>query len=403
MSQNVTYKPLCKIDIRHAYYLHPVQDNSAAWIPSADRPNALTTAMQEALGTDHSAAVDVAKDLEIIASKESAAFMNHHKMVVRQKNDGLELWIRAQKGSANSFRPAILFNAPFKLTFALYIKNSSFFNFTQHEDGNGVQKVWYFANTSGNRFGNTNYLNVSPPELSPPQNYASASDRVEIFRNAIPIDISALQLAGIRFKLEGAFNVEEFRFQAAEGASRLTLCNIQPAQMPAGLYNVRAFRNNTTEIAALQRKVFWNPGTLASTPFAVIEIFHQPESTPAAFRLLDGEQRLLSPTYTLWWQNRSLYWRYIFDVEQPAPDINNPMCSVRPEIPGNRKLFVSKERLPLLRRYQPMRYCVANGSSTEEILLPNPEPDRIYPENGAYFAEVYMGPTDYNKLIPNIT
>lgn len=399
MSNIATYKPLCKIDIRHAYYLHPVQAGPAAWIAAADRPNALTTAMQESLGTDNSAT-----DFEIIASKESAAILNHHKMVVRQNSNGLELWIRTQQESADSFRPAVLFNQPLKLSFALYLKNPSFLNFTQNEDGNNTQKTWYFANTSGNRFGNTNYLNINPESLFPPQNYASSSDRVDMFSGAIPIDVSNLQLTGIRFKLEGAFGMEDFRFLPVEGDTHVAMCRIQPAQIPAGLYNLRAFRNNNTEITALRRRIFWNPGAFALNPFAIIEIFHHPAVVSEAFRLVDDTQHLLFPTYTIWWQNRSLYWRYIFDTEQPAPDTENSMCGVRPEIPGNRKQFISKERLPLSSRYRPMRYCIANGNnSSEEILLPNPDPDRIYPENGEYVAEVYMSKLNYNKVIPNIT
>jgi hypothetical protein len=405
MSKIVTYRPMCKIDIRHAYYLHPIQAAADAWIGAEGRLNSLTTAMQEALSAENAATnrFTVGKDLEIIALPDTTRLMHRHKIVPRLVNDAWELWIRAQDIGAQQYRPFIPIEVPFKLTFAILLKNRSFVHFTQSDETDGNGKIWYFSNTSGNRFGNTNYLNTSPSALSPPQNYASSLDRVDYANNAINLDVSGLQLTGIRFRLENFSYREDFRFQPDEGQTHVSVCRIQPIQMPTGLYTLRAFRNNNMEITSLKRRIFWNRDASPIQPFAIIELFHQPENMSADFLLTDNEQRLLSPTYTLWWQSRSLYWRYIFDSDQPAPDVANPLCGVKPETPENLRQFISKDRLPFSQRYRHMRFCVANGNNPEEILLPNPQPDRIYAENGEYFAEVYMGKTDYNKLIPNIT
>lgn len=400
MSNILTYRPLCKVCLWQAYYLHPVDINPGDLIDPVGRPNALKTAKQEeiASGADTATKYSVAGDLEITPAVATQVAMQKAKMVFRIENSGFSLWLRVRHIAANNFQPFVPLDAPFKLTFILRVKNPAFFNFTNIEGAPPLGSVYYFSNLANNRFANTNYLNATPPQLSPPQNYVSAIDRVLSFANNLSIDVATLKTDFVRFVLKSPLASIEIVFEKAEEEDFLKVCQLVLRELPSGLYEIKAFAGNGSEIPSLKRTFFWNKGDIPTDAFGIVELFHLPGDAPTPYSLLAADQQLLNPVYTLWWQNRSTFWRYLFDTNQPAPDEANPACSVKYETTAQKNRLLSKTKLPLLNRYRKM--CFRKINTSEEILLPNPSPDRIYPEGVDLYSEIFLTKTDFNKIIP---
>lgn len=401
MSAVVTYRPLFKVCLWHAYYLHPVEMAAGDMIDPVGRPNALKTSKQEEITANQSlvARYSIADDFYIEPSAATAALLAKRRMKLVLDAHGFSLWLRARKIAADHYQPFLPLDEPVKLTFAIRVKNPAFFNFTQLDPGNPLEAVYYFSNLANNRSGNTNYLNVNIPPVAPPRNYASSPDRAPIRAGGLSLDVSALQTDFVRVMIGNPFHTATFVFEKDADENALATCRPDIRKLPSGLYELSAFARNGNEIPALKQRFFWNAGDLPADTFAVLEMIHLPGSPPSPYAWAGADQRLLSPVYTLWWQNRSTFWRYLFDTAQPAPDATNPVCNVKVETPGNTARLVSKDRLPLLNRYRKVRYCTTGGNN-EEILLPNPDANRLYPEGNEFFSEVYMSKIDYQKIIP---
>ncbi|MBK9337416.1 MAG: hypothetical protein IPM98_12950 [Lewinellaceae bacterium] len=369
------------------------------WIDPVSRPNALTTARQETIAANAANIphYSIWSDLDIEPTKSAGATMANNRMLFRPENNGFSLWIRALKNGTNSFQPFVGADTPFKLTFVLRIKNPAFHVFTMTETGPADKTFWYFSNRADNRFGHTNYLNATRPQINPPQNYASSLDRVACI-NSLTVDVAAAMTSRIRFVLAGPVHSAAWEFKADTGEGILKTCRLEPRGLPSGLYEMTAYGPTDAEIPALKRTFYWNAGDICPDAFGIVEIYHLPGDAPGSYAFFDTSGQLLNPTYTLWWQNRSTYWRYLFDSAQPAPDTANPACNVKLEDGSDSMRLITKERLPLQHRYRPVRYCISAGAHTEEVLLPNPDPDRIYPEGNVLFSEVYMNKIDYKNL-----
>lgn len=110
--------------------------------------------------------------------------------------------------------------------------------------------------------------------------------------------------------------------------------------------------------------------------------------------LMDADQTILSPDYTIWFQNRMTYWKYIFHGEIAGENDDSDVALAT----TNARILISKVSQPLSNKFRPIYYRTDNPT-TEEILLPNPEDLSLYPDlSGEIYSEIRMG--SY-KLITN--
>lgn len=396
----LTYRPLFKVCLWQAYYLHPVETTPNDLIDPVGRPNCLKTVKQEEIVSNALAVngYSISRDLEIIPSVSTRNIMQKAKMVFQAENSGFTLWVRAQAVAANNFRPYIPLDASCKLTFVLRPKNPSFYNFTNIDDNSPSGSIYYFSNLANNQFSTSNYLNLTTPQISPPQNYASSLDLVLLRDKGTTLDVSALQTDFIRFVLTNPLHRAEFICEKTADEPFLNTCRIEVKGLPSGLYTLSAFHRNGTEIPVLKQNYFHHEGDIPRDTFGIIEVLYLTENPIGPYSLVGADQRLLAPVYTLWWQNRSTFWRYLFDQNQPLPDAANPDCHVQLEKPSIKNQLLSKTKQPLVSRYRKM--CFRKPNSSEEILLPNPTADRIYSEGNDFYSEVYLNKTDFNKIFP---
>ncbi|MCB0376603.1 MAG: hypothetical protein KDD04_11845, partial [Sinomicrobium sp.] len=151
-----------------------------------------------------------------------------------------------------------------------------------------------------------------------------------------------------------------------------------------------------------RKEVFLDTGYIPAATFGIIELFHLTNLSIGPYAFLNAEGELQNPAYTLWWRNRKTQWRYFFN--QPQSNASEECDVLLEGEQGTSHTFVTKEALPLTHRYRTVCYQLDDPSTdevNETILLPNPEPDRIYPnvESAIDYSEVYMGDLDLGKVL----
>ncbi|MCB9292302.1 MAG: hypothetical protein H6559_04110 [Lewinellaceae bacterium] len=395
MSNIITYRPLCSVHVWHAYYLHPAEGEEQDWIDPENRPNALHANVLEQLASRalESGTYTIADDLSFAPTPQTAAFMQKMKMVIKPQKTGFAILVRVQQEGSEGYRPFMPFDTGFKLAFVIRARKPAFFNYTAIDFSANRQSIFYFSNLAGNRDGtNSLFLNASPQGLEPAQNYVSANDRLLTYNRKLVVDTN---LSRVKLAFSNPLMQFETIYQKPEAGAETGLFSPSLIHLPSGRYGLKAYTETEGEIPELQRTLFWNPGDLPPDVLGVIELFHLSGAGLEEYAFLGADNLLQSPIYTLWWQNRSTYWRYIFNKGQPAPSTDNPDCQVRAE--GDKNL-ISKEPQPLLSRYRKISYYAENDPENGEIRLPNPDSSHIYPEETGLYSEIHMGDIELDKV-----
>ena len=380
MSSQITYHPLFTVALWHGYYLHPAEESENAFT-NEDLENLVET-------SDLIPEYSILGDLQITPAPATVHLMQNYRMVYRQKNTGFVVGICVEEDSSGKLFPRISLEEILKLSFTIRLKNPNFVNFTSVSLSDFRNTIYHFGNNVEQKIDNTLYLSTTPP-------YVSDEDRYAVYTNTFMLDVSNLELEEIRLVFTSPIPMNSFQLTctAPEGEDSLNVCNVYIGGRNPGLYELSAFTSSNEEIPALRQSVYLDNGGTSQNALGVIDIFHFADDSLSDYALLNSDGSLLSPEYTLWWQNRITQWRYLFEIEPPSPDTR---CDVVIE-PGFNKNLISKAPQALINRYRRICFQEGTGDQTEEIRLPNPSAERIYPENATVFSEVYMGQTDFTK------
>lgn len=382
MSSLMTYQTLFRVSLWHGYYLHSVETTGNTFT-NENLENIVKT-------SDLISEYSMLGDLLITPTPTTACMMKNYRMVYRQENTGFLVGICVEKDSTGKLFPQIPLEENLKLSFTISLKNPSFLNFTNVSLSDFRNAVYHFANNVNQKLGNTLHLSSTPP-------YIRDEDRYAVHTNNFSIDVSSLNLVEILLVFTSPIPINSFQVTctAAAGEVSLNKCKVNIGGRNSGLYELKVFTSSNEEIPSLKQAVYINNLRTAQNTFGIIDIFHFADNATSDYSLLDNDGSLLSPEYTLWWQNRTTQWRYLFETEPPPPDAD---CDVEIESGFNKNL-ISKTPQALINRYR--RVCFQDSIDgevvREEILLPNPSSQRIYPENENVYSEVYMGHTDFTK------
>lgn len=381
MNIQISYRPLCSVKILHGYYLHPTVLPANTLNPEQQRDVSSNLA--------RSSSYTVLNDLTITPAVATQQLMAGYRIIFRTDALGFSLWLQVEK-RGETFSPFIPFTEPLYLTFQLQVKQTSFWNFTNLPLNDLSSSLYYFSNQANNSSGGTHYLNRDGA-------YASDHDRITIRPTEFSLDVAALNLNRITFVLANDFHRTEVSHENPE--IPLDTCHIDLRHMPSGLYKLTAFDRSGADIPALAEQFYLNSGDMPVNTLAVIDILYLPSSDFGSYALLDpaNNRTLLSPDYTLWWQNRLTHWRYIFDRPQSiSPDPDSDVTFTGTE----QTQLVTRLPQPLVSGYRPIRFRhdIAGTEINEEILLPNPGVEIIYPESGSIYSEVYLGNFDINRV-----
>ncbi|HEY5603806.1 MAG TPA: hypothetical protein VIM41_11915 [Gammaproteobacteria bacterium] len=215
--------------------------------------------------------------------------------------------------------------------------------------------------------------------------YVSTADRLPAKPPLFNVDVSGAALPQITVRLRRAgetSTVWEQSYQAPTG--NLENLQIDARALAPGVYQLIVLDGALTELPVFGFSFYLDGAAINDNWFGVIEI----GLGSGGLALLDGSGALRSPRYTLRFLNRATRWRYIF----PADQALGSGAEVAPEGADNRILVTAQPR-PLTRFGTGLRLQADDELSetiSEEVLLPEPETNRIRRQNAQWYSEIHM-------------
>ena len=440
MSGILQYRPLFTVEIAHDYYLS--EDLELYGGDSALRNEMLVVQNRD---------YQFSRDLTIAPTADCAQIMRGYRLLFRPTSQGFFVGARVTPvaGSAGAFTPVVRLDTPIRLRFALSVDNPHFFNMTNlRMDKEAARRetfLYYFSNRADNIVDNSGQgdrLYLSQPlgaydadagyeagelvlqggmlqeaiediqpgtsfntnswrqiynDQNPHFQFVSAADRLPL-RPAVfnhTVSNASENHAALRILLydrDGSL-LDNLRFDAQDPSTTnptLTECSIDLRNYSPGVYRLEVLRIDGTVIPAFELVFYLDDILYRQKPFALIECFHEPDGSLGNYRWLDqnNSDQLLQPTYRIRWKNRPTWWRYYY-TESPAftaasSDVEN--LDADSTAPNHRILITDTPQAltQITRRIE----LTQNG---EEHLLPNPSPERIFPEGGRLYSEINMG------------
>jgi hypothetical protein len=129
MAFSIQYKPLFKVNVLHQYFLNKGADEFAS-MPDADKEKQL-------------AGYSLSQIFNIQLSTKSKEKMRGHHMVFKPFGSGFMVWIKVSNN--DNTIPFIPIDNALEINFLLYLRNTTFFNFTELEFEN-AGKLFFFSN-----------------------------------------------------------------------------------------------------------------------------------------------------------------------------------------------------------------------------------------------------------------
>ena len=215
--------------------------------------------------------------------------------------------------------------------------------------------------------------------------YATAADAVRLASGVLDLDVGELaqpRLTVLLLPANGVVPVLEQTFAAAAG--NLGSVQVDLRALPAGTWRLQFLDAARTVLPGRGFAIHLAPEAVRQGAWGVIEI----GGGSGDFALLNADGTLRSPRFVLRLLNRSTRWRYIF----PAPQAVGAGAELAPDGSSDRVLVTPAPR-PLTRFGAGSRLqadSAATPATSEEILLPLPEVDRVRREPAGWVSETCL-------------
>lgn len=433
MSSLFQYRQLFQVNILIDYYL---SEEINLYQDTPDNP------MENVIEQQH-LKYDVSSDLNIIPTIETTKALRDKRLIFKRNKTGFFVSSQVSPLVGGFFTPFIELSDTFSLRFEVHLNNPYFYNHTnislKRDSENNDHSLYYFSNRANNLdSNNTRYLSKPIPDFD--SNYAYEASEVIIDRSnpLNPVMREAIEdngpgaidnsnwrdiFAGIDplfqfatnadrivakpmvFKhkvLEVAqenlvFTIRDFEgniskivsFNSPEIGTPLDECELDLRALKTGLYSLTVEDNLGAFFPELALEFYLDDEIYKKRPLAIIECFHQPDGSLGEYRWLDqtNQNRLRFPEYVIRWKNRSTWWRYYF--ESPPNLTSTILQNLDPIVNApNHRILISTTPLALTQIGREISATLGTGDLK---LLPNPDIQMIYPENGRIFSELNMG------------
>lgn len=215
--------------------------------------------------------------------------------------------------------------------------------------------------------------------------YAGGADAARLVGALFDLDLTtaALPQATIRvFRDSQPVPVTAQVFVAGQGV--LGRVQVDLRTLPPGPYSYDVLDAALAPVATMSGDVYLSPRARAEGWLGVIDI----GLASADFALFNANGTLRDVRYTLRFLNRATRWRYIF----PAAQAVGTGAEVALEAGSDRHLVTAEPR-PLTRFGSGARLQAddpATTTTSEEVLLPLPEVNRIRRQNAEWFSETHL-------------
>lgn len=385
---------------------------------------------------------NIERDLYIEPTPETIKILKDKRLLFKRNNQGFFVGCQVSDLGSEVFTPFVAMEEAFSLRFQVSTRNPYFFNFTnirlEEEMANKDQFIYYFSNRANNIIDNTLYLStpitgfdnsyayeaseifidasdpLNPQMFEAIENngpgvfdtnnwrqifiganplfqYVTSLDRIVSRPSVFKHDVEAAAAEILIFLIRdiNGIVVKTIQHQTSEPGTSLIECELDLSDLTSAYYQIEVQDNLGTPIPALSLLFYMDDIIYKNRPLAVIECFYEPNENLTEYRWLDqnDSNRLRTPEYTIRWKNRTTWWRYYYPttpdltstiLENLDPDVNAP----------NNRILISSNPLALTQIGREIRVTLGNGDLQ---LLPNPNIQMIYPENGRIYSELNMG------------
>ncbi len=215
--------------------------------------------------------------------------------------------------------------------------------------------------------------------------YVTAADAVLPASGLFNLDLgdALLPQATIRMFRPGATTpAAEWTFAAEQGV--LGAVQIDLRGLAPGRYRLEVLDGALAVVPGRGFSIYLAPVARTGGWFGVIDI----GSGDGDFALFNLDGTLRSPRYALRFLNRATRWRYIFPAAQPV----GLGAEVAPEA-GDGRILITAAPRPLTRFGTGARLqadVAATPTVSEEVLLPEPEINRIRRQNAQWYSEIHL-------------
>lgn len=315
------------------------------------------------------------KDLVIAPTEESLLVLKNYNLLYRQTGDGILVLARVID-TEGTLKIPISKTEGFKLSFYIYIKTKYFINLTnlplelaQSESISPAKNGYYFSNLSIQEKELADFPATPNPTFKLLTNNATgAVSKVDSLPYVPNIFKAVFNPAKKDFKLalkEVTLNESPPPYDVNE-AQEFKEYQINLSKVPNGLQNII--------LDGIEIPIYLSNSAFHKAPFGIIEIFHNDAES-----IISDTNTIQGVTYTIFFENRSVFWKYLFSGASSST--NNINSFTKSENP---LAYISDTVRPLKDTYQSIEW----GSKK----LPNPDGKIIKPKDQStdYISEVYL-------------
>ncbi len=207
----------------------------------------------------------------------------------------------------------------------------------------------------------------------------TSADRVIVLPRALQLPLAeSLTFARVElFQADGAL-LQTFLLYHETGEN-LTSLDLDLSDLPVGFYRLEAKDSAGVMLAGFPLEFYLAEPSVVASPFGVIEIFHQNNSSG----FLDATGHLLSPNYYIRFRKRHSHWRYVFhgDISLFPPAQLGDLVQ---EDPADASRFITTAPLPLTSGSVLLRKFAGS------ISLPNPELSSATRDGNKIVSETFI-------------
>ena len=325
-------------------------------------------------------------DFTIVPSLRTQHILNNHRIVVKQYDNvlyaGVDLDPEPLKLTPPLYKPFIVPEEGLQLTFFLLLNNPLFFNYTSIQAANNNGNVYYFSNRNNNISNGKKFLTGGLPGfVSGTYSYEDIVVDTGITFQSVSENNSAnlnstnwRQLGSDRFMsgadllswvppvsqfaLNPATPVIDVEVTGYDGSGNytqpvFTTTINNPGNLPSFRLDLSSLEigkyllsiNGTTP----PKPIYLNNELSNIRIFGVIDLFVE-STMPDAYKILNANNELQSPLYSIYFLNRATIWKYILTSTNSSAiitDSANLYHFAQPTTPTSPTTILSQFPIPL--------------------------------------------------------
>jgi hypothetical protein len=291
--------------------------------------------------------------------------------------------IAAHADSEDENKPFLPPDENLKLTFALKLKDGSFFNFSDLDLGIPRDQIFYFNNLEKTNSDNLS-LSQSTPSGTPSLKYVGVDDLLKFYKN---IHNHSIQSVGdsVQISLTNSHG-DEVLNETVDLTDGKKTYQLDLRRIPSGKYTLKE-----DDGSGFTENFYLNNSTFFPGIFGLVELFGETtQQNDYAPLTASGAFKNPAPIYHFRIKNRSTIWKYIYEQNQTlGVDANVVFDKENDGVTDNEKILLTTINQPLTSNG--LIEIKKGNEATDK--LPNPDIKMIKPDESddtKIYSETYL-------------